>query len=111
MGFFDGLNKLLFGEDTAENKQREQYDKIANQDNRMEDFENLSGTALNNLANRGIVNSSVTSKALGSAMAQAEDNYWDDQMKLLSIGYGEDDKGIAGDLASSATKGIFSSIF
>ena len=41
MGFFDGLNKLLFGEDTAENKQREQYDKIANQDNRMEDFENF----------------------------------------------------------------------
>ena len=111
MGFFDGLNKLLFGEDTAENKQREQYDKIANQDNRMENFENLSGTALNNLANRGIVNSSVTSKALGSAMAQAEDNYWDDQIKLLSIGYGEDDKGIAGDLMNTATKGIFSSIF
>lgn len=111
MGFFDGLNKLLFGENTAENKQREQYDKVADRDNRMEDFENLSGTALNNLANRGIVNSSVTSKALGSAMAQAEDNYWNDQMKLLAVGYGTDDKGIAGDLMNTATKGIFSSIF
>lgn len=111
MGFFDGLNKLFFGENTAENKEREQFDKIANYDNRMADFENLSGTAINNLANRGIVNSSVTSKAIGSAMAQAEDNYWEDQMKLLSIGYGEDDKGIAGDLFNNASKGIFSSIF
>lgn len=111
MGFFDGLNKLFFGENTAENKQRQQYDKIANIDNRMEDFENLSGQALNNLAGRGIVNSSVTSKALGSALSQAEDNYWNDQIKLLSIGYGEDDKGIAGDLIKSTTKGIFSSIF
>lgn len=111
MGFFDGLNKLLFGENTAENKEREQFDKIADHDSRLSDFENLSGTAINSLANRGIVNSSVTSKAIGTAMAQAEDNYWDDQIKLLAIGYGEDDKGITGDLVNNATKGIFSSIF
>lgn len=110
MGFFDGFNKLMFGENKASNKQQEQYDKVANIDNRMKDFENLSGQALNSLANRGIVNSSVTSKALGSAMAQAEDNYWNDQMKLLNYSYGKDKEGIAGNLMKNATSSFFGAL-
>lgn len=110
MGFFDGFNKLMFGENKASNKQQEQYDKVANIDNRMKDFENLSGQALNSLANRGIVNSSVTSKALGSAMAQAEDNYWNDQMKLLNYSYGKDKEGIAGSLMKNATSSFFGAL-
>lgn len=110
MGFFDGFNKLMFGENKASNKQQEQCDKVANIDNRMKDFENLSGQALNSLANRGIVNSSVTSKALGSAMAQAEDNYWNDQMKLLNYSYGKDKEGIAGNLMKNATSSFFGAL-
>ena len=55
------------------------------------------------MANRGIINSSVTGKALGSAVAEAENNYWNDQMKLLGYSYGTDKKGIAEDLSSTFT--------
>ncbi len=110
MGFFDGLNKLLFGETKSRDTHRQQYDKVANIDNRMADFEKISGMAVNNLANRGIINSSVTSKALGNAMALAEDNYWKDQMKLLGYGYGNDQKGIAGDLINNSVSGFFKAL-
>lgn len=111
MSFWEGFNKLLFGENKSSSKQQEQYDKVANYDNRMEDFENLSGSAINEMANRGIINSSVTAKALGSAAAAAENNYWNDQMKLLGYSYGTDKKGIAEDLSSTFTKAFVKSIF
>ena len=104
MSFWEGFNKLLFGENKASTRQQEQYDKVADYDNRMEDFENLSGSAINEMANRGIINSSVTAKALGSAAAEAENNYWDDQIKLLGYSYGTDKKGIAEDLSSTFSK-------
>lgn len=111
MSFWEGFNKLLFGENKSSNKQQEQYDKVANYDNRMEDFENLSGSAINEMANRGIINSSVTAKALGSAMAEAEDNYWNDQIKLLGYSYGTDKKGLAEDLTSTFTKSFVKGLF
>ena len=111
MSFWEGFNKLLFGENKSSNKQQKQYDKVANYDNRMEDFENLSGSAVNEMANRGLINSSVTAKALGSAAAVAENNYWNDQMKLLGYSYGTDKKGIADDLSSTFTKSFVKSIF
>lgn len=111
MSFWEGFNKLLFGENKSSNKQQKQYDKVANYDNRMEDFENLSGSALNEMANRGIINSSVTAKALGSAAAAAENNYWNDQIKLLGYSYGIDKKGIANDLSSTFTKSFVKSLF
>ena len=77
----------------------------------MEDFESLSGNVINEMANRGIINSSVTGKALGSAVAEAENNYWNDQMKLLGYSYGTDKKGIAEDLSSTFTKSFVKSIF
>ena len=106
-----GRIKLLFGENKAGSKQKEQYDKLANYDNRVEDFESLSGNVINEMANRGIINSSVTGKALGSAVAEAENNYWNDQMKLLGYSYGTDKKGIAEDLSSTFTKSFVKSIF
>ena len=111
MSFWEGFNKLLFGENKAGSKQKEQYDKLANYDNRVEDFESLSGNVINEMANRGIINSSVTGKALGSAVAEAEINYWNDQMKLLGYSYGTDKKGIAEDLSSTFTKSFVKSIF
>lgn len=111
MSFWEGFNKLLFGENKSSSRQQEQYDKVANYDNRMEDFENLSGSAINEMANRGIINSSVTAKALGSAMAEAEDNYWNDQMKLLGYSYGTDKKGLAEDLTSTFTKTFVKGLF
>ena len=76
-----------------------------------EDFENLSGSAINEMANRGIINSSVTAKALGSAAAEAENNYWNDQIKLLGYSYGTDKKGLAEDLSSTFTKSFVKSLF
>ena len=111
MSFLEGFNKLLFGENKASTRQQQQYDKVADYDNRMEDFENLSGSAIKEMANRGIINSSVTAKALGSAMAEAEDNYWNDQIKLLGYSYGTDQKGIVSDLSSSFTKGFIKNLF
>lgn len=111
MSFWEGFNKLLFGENKSSSRQQEQYDKVANYDNRMENFENLSGSAINEMANRGIINSSVTAKALGSAMAEAEDNYWNDQMKLLGYSYGTDKKGLAEDLTSTFTKTFVKGLF
>ena len=105
MSFWEGFNKLLFGENKAGSKQKEHYD------NRVEDFESLSGNVINEMANRGIINSSVTGKALGSAVAEAENNYWNDQMKLLGYSYGTDKKGIAEDLSSTFTKSFVKSIF
>ncbi|MDE7314193.1 MAG: hypothetical protein K2N11_00640, partial [Mucispirillum sp.] len=111
MSFWEGFNKLLFGENKASSKQQEQYDKVANYDNRMKDFESLSGSAVNEMANRGVINSSVTAKALGSAAAAAENNYWNDQIKLLGYSYGTDKKGIAEDLSSTFTKSFVKSLF
>lgn len=111
MSFWEGFNKLLFGENKASSKQQEQYDKVANYDNRMKDFEKLSGTAINEMANRGIINSSVTAKALGAAAAEAENNYWNDQIKLLGYSYGTDKKGIAEDLSSTFTKSFVKGLF
>ena len=111
MSFWEGFNKLLFGENKASTRQQEQYDKVADYDNRMEDFENLSGSAINEMANRGIINSSVTAKALGSAAAEAENNYWDDQIKLLGYSYGTDKKGIAEDLSSTFSKSFVKGLF
>lgn len=111
MSFWEGFNKLLFGENKSSNKQQKQYDKVANYDNRMKDFESLSGSAVNEMANRGIINSSVTAKALGTAAAAAENNYWNDQIKLLGYSYGTDKKGIAKDLSSTFTKSFVKSLF
>lgn len=111
MSFWQDFNKLLFGENKAGKKQQVQYDKIANYDNRKEDFENLSGSVINDMANRGIINSSVTAKALGSALNTAENNYWNDQIKLLGYNYGYDKKGISDNLSSGFTKGFFKAVF
>ena len=111
MSFWEGFNKLLFGENKSSTKQQEQYDKVANYDNRMEDYENLSGSAINEMANRGIINSSVTAKALGSAAAEAENNYWNDQIKLLGYSYGSYKKCLAEDLTSTFTKSFVKSLF
>lgn len=111
MSFWEGFNKLLFGENKSSNKQQEQYAKVANYDNRMEDFKNLSGSAVNEMANRGIINSSVTAKALSSAATVAENNYWNDQIKLLGYSFGTDKKGLADDLSATFTKSFVKSIF
>ncbi len=110
MGFFNGLNKLMFGENTSRNKYRELYDKAIDNDKRLSDFEKFSSYALNNMANRGIINSSVTSAALSSALSSVEDNYWNNQMKLLGYGYGRDKEGLAGNMFKSATSGIFKAL-
>ena len=106
MSFFKNLNTLLFGENKAEAKQREQFDKVAERDNRMKDFDNFSSQALNNLSSRGIINSSVTGKALGQALSHADDKYWEDQYKLINTPYGKDKKGIAGSLIGGISKGM-----
>ncbi len=111
MSFWNGFNKLLFGENKSNRKQQEQYEKIANYDNRLADFKNLSGNVLNDMANRGIINSSVTSNALGKAISDTENNYWNDQIKLLGYKYGNDKKGISQDLSSNFTNGFFKSMF
>lgn len=111
MSFWQGFNKLLFGENKSNAANQKQYEKIANYDNRKQDFENLSGEAINAMANRGIINSSVTAKALSSALNEAENNYWNNQIKLLGYNYGHDKKGIAENLSSGFTKGFFKSIF
>ncbi len=110
MSFWNGFNKLLFGETTSSDKQKEQYDKVADYDNRMSDFEELSGKAINNMANRGVINSSVTSSALSDALNQAENNYWDNQIKLLGYSYGTDKKGISNDLTNTFTKSFIKSL-
>lgn len=74
----------LFGSDYGDKKRQEQYNKLSNYDNRMNDFKEYSGTALNDLSNRGVLNSSVTSKAMGQALSEAEKNFWNDQMRLLT---------------------------
>lgn len=74
----------LFGSDNGDKKRQEQYNKLSSYDNRMNDFKTLSGTALNDLSNRGVLNSSVTSKAMGQALSEAEKNFWNDQMQLLT---------------------------
>lgn len=58
---------------------------LLNRDNRMADFENYSGTALNNLANRGIINSSVTSGAMANALNQADQNYINTQLQAYGL--------------------------
>lgn len=76
----------FFGIDDGDKKRQDMYDKVSNYDNRMNDFKSYSGTALNNLANRGVINSTVGANAMSNALTQSEKNYWDDQMKLL-LGY------------------------
>lgn len=103
MGFFDSLNKLIFGDNSSSNRQKEQYDKVADYDGRMNDFEVFSGEAINEMGNRGIINSSVTSKALSTALNQANDSYWDDQLKLAGYNYGKDTEGILPALSKGMT--------
>lgn len=111
MSFWDNINTLFFGGKSASEKQKKQYDKIADYDGRAEDFKNLSGQVLNNMANRGIINSSVTGKALSGALNDAENSYWNDQMKLLSMPYGSSSSGIAPYIMGGITKSMGRSLF
>lgn len=119
-----GFGSFLFGSNKGKKMRENQYNKVANYDNRMKDFKQLSGSALNSMSNRGIINSSVTSKAMSDALTQAERNYWNDQMNLLNIydynSHNSDGAlthilggiggGIAGGIGSGIGKGLGSAI-
>lgn len=119
-----GFGSFLFGSNKGSKMQENQYNKVANYDNRMNDFKQLSGTALNSMSNRGIINSSVTGSAMSGALTQAEKNYWNDQMNLLNTyNYNNHNSdgalthilggiggGIAGGIGSGIGKGLGSAI-
>lgn len=118
------FGSFLFGSNKGSKMQENQYNKVANYDNRMNDFKQLSGSALNSMSNRGIINSSVTGNAMSNALTQAERNYWNDQMNLLNTydynNHNSDGAlthilgavggGIAGGIGSGIGKGLGSAI-
>ena len=69
------FTEFMFGSNKGDKAREMMFDKITNYDNRMNDFKQFSGQAMNNLSQRGILNSSTTSAAMGNAMAQADQNY------------------------------------
>lgn len=110
MSFWDDLGEFFTGSSKKSDfeKKREQlFDDMRNYDNRMNDFNQLAGTALNSLASRGVINSSVGSNAMGSALGQADKNYWDNQKALLNFQTGyQDSPGFLQHLGASAAKGL-----
>lgn len=118
------FGSFLFGSSKGDKMSENQYNKVANYDNRMNDFKQLSGSALNSMSNRGIINSSVTANAMSNALTQAEKNYWNDQMNLLNTydynNHNSDGAlthilgavggGIAGGIGSGIGKGLGSAI-
>lgn len=82
-----GFSDFMFGgaSSTWGDRKEELYNRLASTDNREADFNRYAGQALNNLAGRGVINSSVGSSALANAAAQAQRNYDDQQMQLLSF--------------------------
>lgn len=73
----DGFLEALFGTNAGTEARKDLYNKFTNYDNRMADVNNIAGGYLNSLANRGIVNSSVTSRAMADAINQADKRYYD----------------------------------
>ncbi len=73
----------------------------------MADFNQYAGQALNGLAGRGVINSSVGSSALANASALADKNYWDDQKALLGYAFGQQDTpGLLQHFGTSVAKGL-----
>lgn len=113
MGFFDNLGEFFFGSDKGTKQKESLINQIStdilNSDNRKADFENYAGTALNNLANRGIVNSSVTSGAMAKALNQADQNYINTQLQGYNLLQGlmpQDTTGLIPGVASSFASGF-----
>ncbi len=107
MSFWNDLGDFFLGSDKASKRQDELYNKIANRDNRMADFNQFAGKALNNLASRGVINSSVGSNALANASALADKTYWDNQMQLINPAFSQQDSaGFLQHLGGSVAKGI-----
>lgn len=115
------FEQFLFGSNDGEKNRRNQYDRLSNRDNRMSDFGNYAGSALNNLANRGVINSTVGANAMSNALTQAEKNFWDDQYKLLmGYDYNADNSdgllpsllsGVGGAFSGAAGKAIGAGLF
>ena len=110
----NGLTEFMLGDDTASKRQDEIYNRLANADYRKQDFNRYAGSALNNLASRGIVNSSVTSSALANAAAQAERDYLNTQMGLANLAFSQQDSpgalhGILGGFTQGLASGLGSS--
>lgn len=113
MGFFEDLGDFLFGSDEGtkqqENLRNQITTNILNRDNRMNDFNTFSGQALNSLANRGIINSSVTSGAMADALNQAEQNYINTQLQGYSLLQGlmpQDTMGLVPGVVSGIASGF-----
>lgn len=113
------LGSLMGGDDTASQRQNEIYNKISNYDNRQNDFRQFAGGALNGLANRGVVNSTVASNALARGLTEADRTYWNNQMGLAGHAFSQQDQegaagGIFGGLANmggNAVGGLFGNMF
>lgn len=93
----DMENKIL----QAQAKKSALYDSLLQRDNRESDMKSLYGTALNDMAKSGVINSSVGKLALGEAAAKAEDNYWKDKLSLLKENGGLLDNGYYSTLEKS----------
>lgn len=101
----DTFETLLFGSDAGTRARQDMFDKMTNYDNRMNDFNTFSGQALNSLANRGIINSSVTSSAMANALNQANNNYYN-QLSQASAFMPQDTTGIVPQVASAFAGGL-----
>lgn len=99
------FGELLFGTDTEQKKRNDLYNKYVNYDNRIADFSNYAGTAINDLANRGIINSSVTSSALGKALNQANNDYYNNLIRAGSL-IGQDSMGLMPGLIGGISSGL-----
>lgn len=117
MGFFEDLGDFLFGSDEGTKQQENLRNQITtnllNKDNRMNDFNTFSGQALNSLANRGIINSSVTSSAMANALNQADQNYINTQLQGYNLLQGlmpQDTTGLIPQVASAFAGGVGSAL-
>lgn len=110
---------FLFGDSTASDRQNELYDKVSNYDNRMKDFNQFAGSALNGLGNRGVINSTVASSALARGLGEADKNYWNNQMNLVQPVFSQKDEGGLlggvlgglGNMAGNYVGGLFGNAF
>lgn len=104
-----GFDELLFGSDAGTQARKDLFNKFTNYDNRMNDFNTFSGQALNSLANRGIVNSSVTSGAMADALNQANTNYYN-QLSQASAFMPQDSMGLIPSLIGSGASALGQSL-
>ena len=115
----DGFKEFFLGNDKASKRQDALFEQLMNTDNRVKDFNRYAGSALNNLASRGVINSSVGSSALANAANQAERDYLSLRKDLANLAFQQQDQpgalhGILGGLSQGLGTGIsgaFSGLF